>query len=148
MDQNNIDDIYRDRVILDHCRNPRNTSLIDHFDLTGDAINPFCGDEVHFKIGLKGENLIKRIQFSGDGCAINMASGSLLSEAVAGLTIQEAALLSIRFVESMRKPTGENVGGEFLGELSALISVRNFPVRVKCALLAWSALEDALSERK
>jgi len=48
----------------------------------------------------------------------------------------------------MRKPTGENVGGEFLGELSALISVRNFPVRVKCALLAWSALEDALSERK
>ena len=77
-----------------------------------------------------------------------MASGSLLSEAVAGLTIQEAALLSIRFVESMRKPTGENVEGEFLEELSALISVRNFPVRVKCALLAWSALEDALSERK
>ena len=148
MDQNNIDDIYRDRVILDHCRNPRNTSLIDHFDLTGDAINPFCGDEVHFQIGLKGENLIERIQFSGDGCAINMASGALLSEAVTGLTIQEAALLSIRFVESMRKPTGENVGGEFLGELLALISVKNFPVRVKCALLAWSALEDALSERK
>ena len=148
MDQNNIDDIYRDRVILDHCRNPRNTSLIDHFDLTGDAINPFCGDEVHFQIGLKGENLIERIQFSGDGCAINMASGSLLSEAVTGLTIQEAALLSIRFVESMRKPTGENVGGEFLGEISALLSGRNFPVRVKCAVLAWSALEDALSERK
>ncbi len=148
MDLNNIDDIYRDRVILDHCRSPRNTSLIGHFDLAGDAINPFCGDEAHFQIGLNGENLIERIQFSGDGCAINIASGSLLSEAVTGLTVQEAALLSIRFVESMRKPVGESVEEEFIGELSALISVRNFPVRVKCALLAWSALEDALSERK
>jgi nitrogen fixation NifU-like protein len=77
-----------------------------------------------------------------------MASGSLLSEAVTGLTVKEATQLSIRFVESMRKPIGENVEGEFIGELSALISVKNFPVRVKCALLAWSALEDALSEKK
>jgi len=148
MDQNSIDDIYRDRIILDHCRNPRNTSPIDHFDLAGDAINPFCGDEIHFQIALKGENLIERIQFSGEGCAINMASGSLLSEAVTGFTVKEAGQLAIRFVESMRKPIGENVEGAFIGELSALISVRNFPVRVKCALLAWSALEDAISERK
>jgi len=72
----------------------------------------------------------------------------LLSEAVTGLTLKEAGQLAIRFVESMRKPIGEKVEGSFIGELSALISVRNFPVRVKCALLAWSALEDAISERK
>ena len=148
MDQNNIDDIYRDRIILDHCRNPRNTSPIEYFDLKGDAVNPFCGDEIHFQIVLKGENSIERIQFSGEGCAINMASGSLLSEVVTGLTLKEAGQLAIRFVESMRKPIGEKVEGSFIGELSALISVRNFPVRVKCALLAWSALEDAISERK
>ncbi len=145
MDRTNIDDIYRDRVILDHCRNPRNISPIEHYDLSGDAINPFCGDEVHFQIGLSSENLIENVRFSGDGCAINMASGSLLSEAMKGLTTREASELSIRFVESMRKSIDQDVDQEFVGELSALIGVRHFPVRIKCALLAWSALEDALS---
>lgn len=86
MDRTKIDDIYRDRVILDHCRNPRNISPIEHCDLLGDAVNPFCGDEVHFQIGLSDE-VIENVRFTGDGCAINMASGSLLSEAVKGLTL-------------------------------------------------------------
>ena len=148
MDRSNIDDIYRDRVILDHCRNPRNISPIEGYDLSGDAVNPFCGDEVHFQIGLSREDLIESVQFAGDGCAINMASGSLLSEAMKGLTIGQASELSIRFVESMRKSIDQNLDQEFMGELSALISVRHFPVRIKCALLAWSALEDALSTRE
>ena len=148
MDRSNIDDIYRDHVILDHCRNPRNTLSISQPELTGDAVNHFCGDEVHFKISLSDGNVIDRIQFSGDGCAINMASGSLLSEAIKGLNIKEASELSIRFVESMRKPIEENVDQEFTGEICALVSVRYFPVRIKCALLAWSALNDALSKEK
>ncbi|MBS21959.1 MAG: SUF system NifU family Fe-S cluster assembly protein [Chloroflexi bacterium] len=145
MDQTNIDDIYRDRVILDHCRNPRNTLPVERCDLSGDAVNPFCGDEVHFQISLSSKDLIENVSFAGDGCAINMASGSLLSEAVKGLTIGEASELSIKFVESMRKSDDLSVDHEFIGELSALISVKHFPVRIKCALLAWSALEDALS---
>ena len=76
-----------------------------------------------------------------------MASGSLLSEAMKGLTIGQASELSIRFVESMRKSIDQNLDQEFMGELSALISVRHFPVRIKCALLAWSALEDAISAK-
>ena len=147
MDRSNIDDIYRDRVILDHCRNPRNISPIERYDLSGDAVNPFCGDEVHFQISLSSENRIEDVQFAGDGCAINMASGSLLSEATKGLTIGQASELSIRFVESMRKSIDQNLDQEFMGELSALISVRHFPVRIKCALLAWSALEDAISAK-
>ncbi len=147
MDRTNIDDIYRDSVILDHCRNPRNISPIEHYDLLGDAVNPFCGDEVHLQIGLSDEDLIESVRFTGDGCAINMASGSLLSEAVKGLTIKEASELSIRFVESMRKSIDQDADQQFIGELSALISVRHFPVRIKCALLAWSALEDALSTK-
>ena len=147
MDLSSIDDIYRDRVILDHCRNPRNVSPIESYDLSGDAVNPFCGDEVHFQIGLSGEHQIERVQFAGDGCAINMASGSLLSESVKGLTIDEAFALSIRFVETMRQSIDQDVDQEFIGELSALISVRHFPIRIKCALLAWSALEDALSTK-
>lgn len=147
MDRSNIDDIYRDRVILDHCRNPRNILPIERYDLSGDAVNPFCGDEVHFQISLSSENRIEDVQFAGDGCAINMASGSLLSEAMKGLTIGQASELSIRFVESMRKSIDQNLDQEFMGELSALISVRHFPVRIKCALLAWSALEDAISAK-
>ena len=146
MDRTKIDDIYRDRVILDHCRNPRNISPIEHCDLLGDAVNPFCGDEVHFQIGLSDE-VIENVRFTGDGCAINMASGSLLSEAVKGLTTEEASELSIKFVKSMRKSIDQDVDQQFIGELSALISVRHFPVRIKCALLAWSALEDALSTK-
>ena len=140
----NLDEIYRDDVILDHRRNPRNPDRPDSVDFTADGVNPFCGDEIHLQFGLDQESRIAKVGFQGEGCSINQAAGSMLSEAVKGLTLSEVRELSGRFHDMMQgpKPTADQLSK--LGELSVLVKVREFPVRIKCALLAWSALEDGI----
>ena len=140
----NLDEIYRDDVILDHRRNPRNPDRIDDADILMDGVNPFCGDEIHLQIKLGPGGRVVKVGFQGEGCSINQATGSMLSEAVKGLTLSEAAALSDQFHEVMEgaEPSQEQLAG--LGDLSALAKVRDFPVRIKCALLAWSTLEDGL----
>ena len=93
----NLDEIYRDDVILDHRRNPRNPDRLDVFNFTADGVNPFCGDEIHLQFGLDQEDRIAKVGFQGEGCSINQATGSMLSEAVKGLTLTEAKDLSSRF---------------------------------------------------
>ena len=140
----NLDEIYRDDVILDHRRNPRNRSRPDIVDFSADGVNPFCGDEIHLQFGLDREGRIAKVGFQGEGCSINQATGSLLSEAVNGLTLSEVRDLSNRFHDMMQGP--DPTAGQLskLGDLSVLVKVREFPVRIKCALLAWSALVDGI----
>ena len=140
----NLDEIYRDDVILDHRRNPRNPTRLNGPDIVADGVNPFCGDEIHLQIRLDSEGRVSEVGFQGEGCSINQATGSMLSEAIKGLTIGEAAGLSDRFHRMMQgpEPTPEQLAG--LGDLGSLAKVRDFPVRIKCALLAWSTLEDGL----
>ena len=140
----NLDEIYRDDVILDHRRNPRNPERPDHVDLTADGVNPFCGDEIHLQLGLDREGRIARVGLQGEGCAINQATGSMLSEAVRGLNLSEVRELSSRFRNMMQGPDPTEDQLSKLGELSVLVKVREFPVRIKCALLAWSALDDGI----
>ena len=140
----NLDEIYRDDVILDHRRNPRNPVRLNDPDIVADGVNPFCGDEIHLQIRLDAGGRVSEVGFQGEGCSINQATGSMLSEAIKGLTPNEVAELSDSFHRMMQgsDPTQEQLAG--LGDLGSLAKVRDFPVRIKCALLAWSTLEDGL----
>lgn len=140
----NLDEIYRDDVILDHRRNPRNPDRLDDADIVMDGVNPFCGDEIHLQVKLDSDSRVARVGFQGEGCSINQATGSMLSEAIKGLTLPEAAGLSDCFHRMMQgsEPSPELL--DSLGDLGSLSKVRDFPVRIKCALLAWSTLEDGL----
>ena len=149
MSLGSLDDIYRDRVILDHCRNPRNRRTLESPDFSCDAVNPFCGDEIHIQITLGGNGRIKEVGCQSEGCAINQAAGSLLSQSILGLTVDQAGNLSSTFVMMMKSKSSDPVSNhedEIIdtSELSALYQVREFPVRIKCVLLAWTALDKGL----
>ena len=151
MSPGSLDNIYRDRVILDHCRNPRNRKTLESPDLSCDAINHFCGDEIHIQINLGDNGRIKEVGCQSEGCAINQATGSLLSQSIRGLTVDEVSKLSSKFVMMMKNRSPDpvsNHGNEIIrmGELSALYQVREFPVRIKCVLLAWTALDKGLED--
>ena len=139
---NDLDDLYRD-PILDHRRHPRNPDPVESPDLVGHAVNPFCGDEVDLQI-VFDNGYVSRVGAQGRGCSINQASASMLSEAIRGKTVEEIVEVSGLFKSMMRGP--DPTGDEFkrLDDLRALSGVRQFPVRIKCALLAWSALEEAI----
>ena len=142
MELPNLDDLYRD-AILDHCRHPRNSNPLESPDISAQAINPFCGDEVDIQITLDGGR-VSRVGAQGRGCSINQASTSMLSEALVGKTIEEIQALSELFRSMMRGAKRSKEELERLGDLQALYGVQEFPVRIKCALLPWSALEEAL----
>jgi nitrogen fixation NifU-like protein len=139
-----LDELYKE-VLLDHYRNPRNTDLLDDPESEVDAVNPFCGDEIHMQLGMV-EDKLSAISVTGQGCSISQATGSLLTEIVEGKTSDEARALRELFRGLMM---GEELSEEQLDDLEdsvALQGVRRFPVRIKCALLSWSALIDALDK--
>jgi nitrogen fixation NifU-like protein len=110
-----------------------------------DAINPFCGDEIHMQIGME-DNTLSEISVTGQGCSISQAAGSLLTEIVRGKSSAELRELRETFRAMM---TGEELSEEqqdLLDDSLALQGVRRFPVRIKCALLSWTALIDALDK--
>jgi nitrogen fixation NifU-like protein len=135
-----LDEIYRD-VVLDHYRSPRGRKALDHADATADGQNPLCGDEVRIQIIFDGDR-IKDVAVNGQGCSISIASGSMLAELLPGKTRAEAEKILDAFKAMMHgEPLPEDLD---LGDLDALTGVQKFPVRVKCALLAWTTLADAL----
>ena len=137
-----LDELYRD-AILEHCRNPRHRDRIEAPDLTADGVNPFCGDEVHVQIALDDEGRIARIGLQGVGCAVNQASGSMLTEVVQGRSLEEAGHMSEAFRGMMR---GADKAVE--SPLDVLAGVKQVPIRIKCALLPWSTLDDGIEEHR
>ena len=138
-----LDDLYRDSI-LDHRRNPRNSEKLDNPTIIGDSVNPFCGDEIHLQLGLDSAGRVERVGLQSEGCSINQAAGSMLTEAVVGKTLQEIDHLVRTFKLMMH---GESDAESLLSDendLNSLIGVRSYPVRIKCALLSWSALEDGV----
>ena len=131
-------------LIMDHYRNPRNRAPVDAPDVEATEINPFCGDECTFRARLT-DGVLTPVGTDGAGCSICQASLSLMSEAVEGMTPVQALHLSTLFVRMMRGETMSDEETALLGELTGLVAVRNYPVRVKCALLAWWALDQSLS---
>ena len=142
MDQIKLDNLYKNSTILDHCRNPRNYSPISKINFSGSAINPFCGDEIHFNLNLNDQNVIEEITFEGDGCAINLASGSIISEHIKGMSIEEVAHFTELFRLDMQ--TNSRISFDDQSDIYMLYEVRSFPIRIKCALLSCSALENLI----
>jgi nitrogen fixation NifU-like protein len=138
-----LDDLYRDSI-LDHRRNPRNSDKLDNANIIGDSVNPFCGDEIHLQIDLDAEGRVERVGLQGEGCSINRAAGSMLTEAVVGKTLHEIDHLVQTFRRMMQGDSDAESQLSEENDLLSLIGVRQFPVRIKCALLSWSALEDGL----
>ena len=135
-----LDSLYRD-IILDHYRLPRGVAELDRVDVETEGSNPSCGDELHLALKVK-DGVITDAQVKTTGCAISVASSSMLAETVVGMTLERAEKFGETIREMMR---GEDPPEDFeLGDLDSLKGVRKFPVRVKCALLSWVALLDAI----
>ena len=138
-----LNDLYQE-VILDHNRRPRNFRTIEGASHHADGYNPLCGDKLSLTVQVEGD-AIKDVAFTGSGCAISKASASIMTDSLKGKSVAEARALFERFHRMITTPPDQSV--EDMGKLSVLAGVREFPVRVKCASLAWHTLKAAL-ERK
>jgi len=136
------DELYRE-IILEHYHHPRFKGPLPDADLTAEGMNPLCGDEVTLYLKTDDERIIEA-RFEGRGCSISQASASMLTEAIRGLTWQQAKALQERVKAMLTGAPHEPFDED--DDLSALEGVKKYPVRVKCALLAWTTLEEILSK--
>lgn len=152
MDSNSeLRELYRE-LILDHAKNPRHFGRLADATHSAQGINPLCGDKLQMYFLIDGDNCIRDARFEGSGCAISVASASLLTETVIGMKTDRA----LQYFETMveRLASRKRAGGDpdpaeeiDLGKLRALEGVKEFPTRVKCATLAWHALNSALQQQ-
>lgn len=138
---NVLHDLYRETV-LEHNKNPRNVGVIDKPSHTAKGCNPLCGDEVEIFIKVS-DGLIESVVWTGKGCAVSTASTSILSETIQGMSVDEALVSINQFFKRM-KSTDETVSSDRIEKAIVLDGVKEFPVRVKCALLGWKTAHAAL----
>lgn len=137
-----LDDLYQD-IILDHFKNPQNKRPLADDEVLVDEENPTCGDHLRLTAKVK-DGKIADVKYDGKGCAISTASASMMSERLIGMPVEEARRLIAGFVGVIR---GEKeMSAEELGDLAALEGVKQYPMRVKCATMAWHAIEKALEK--
>jgi nitrogen fixation protein NifU and related proteins len=138
-----LSELYQ-QVILDHSRKPRNFRVLPEANRSAEGNNPLCGD--HYTVFLKLENgVIQDLSFQGSGCAISKASASMMTDRLRGRTVAEAEKLFAQYQLMVTTgPTDEAV----MGKLCAFAGVRNFPMRVKCAILPWHAMLAGLKGEK
>ena len=134
-------DLYQE-VILDHNRAPRNFGRLENANRESEGHNPLCGDRVSVFLHVEDDR-IEGIAFQGSGCAISTASASLMTEALKGRTVEEAQRLFHGFHDLLT--TGGDADG--LGKLAVFAGVREYPIRIKCATLAWHAVQAALDQQ-
>lgn len=138
-----LTELYQE-TILDHNRSPRNFEQLKDATSFARGVNPLCGDHYDVYLIRDAGGIIKRAAFYGDGCAISKASASMMTDAVQGKKSEEAAVLKDHFLHLLTDPTTAPADREGVGRLKFFEGVKNFPVRVKCATLAWRALEEAM----
>jgi nitrogen fixation protein NifU and related proteins len=136
-----LDELYRE-IILDHYKQPRNRGELDPHTARVEGNNPLCGDEIQLDVRLD-DGQLEDLAFQGRGCSISQASASMMTEAVKAKRLDDVRRTIDAFKGMMH---GQDVDVEELGDLEALEGVQKFPVRIKCALLAWTTLEEALKE--
>jgi nitrogen fixation NifU-like protein len=137
-----LDDLYKE-VILDHYKSPRNKRALPDATVSRHKNNPLCGDEItiHARVS---DDTVTEIAFEGQGCSISQASVSMLTEAVNGKHVKEAAELAHQFRSMMEGKADPDE--DAFGDLMALKGVVKYPVRIKCAVLGWDVLQEALGE--
>ena len=139
-------DLYQE-VILDHGRNPRHFGPMDGASHEAHGHNPLCGDRVHLYLKVDDAGRIADVAFEGKGCAISMASASMMTDLILGKEVDEAKTLADAFYHLAKgEPAQSNVSNDDLERLEVMSGVSQFPMRVKCATLAWHTFESAMDE--
>ena len=144
----NLKELYQE-IILDHGKNPRNLGKFEHFNKDAKGHNPLCGDKVHLFLKLDENKKVNDISFEGEGCAISMASASIMTDLMKGKTEHEAKEIISKFLEMIKEK--DDINSNLLKDdektkLMSLGGVKNYPMRVKCATLSWHALSSALDD--
>ncbi|MDG2101724.1 MAG: SUF system NifU family Fe-S cluster assembly protein [Dehalococcoidia bacterium] len=140
-----LNEMYEE-IVMDHYHNPRNTELITEPDFEVEKNNPFCGDEIKVQLSIGKDNK-STISVTGRGCAISQASGSLMAETINQLPIDDLQGNIDLFRRLIKSEDLSETDLDKLGDVSALSGVRKFPVRIKCAMLSWVALEELLIKK-
>ena len=143
-----LKELYQE-IILDHGKNPRNLRKTDNFNKDAKGHNPLCGDKVHLFLKLDENKKVNDISFEGEGCAISMASASIMTDLMKGKTEHEAKEIISKFLEMIKEK--DDINSNLLKDdektkLMSLGGVKNYPMRVKCATLSWHALSSALDD--
>ncbi|OEC03170.1 nitrogen fixation protein NifU [Lysinibacillus sphaericus] len=142
MSFNNLDQLYRS-VIMDHYKNPRNKGSLETDAVTIDMNNPTCGDRIHLTLKVN-DGVVEDAKFDGEGCSISMSSASMMTQIIKGKKVEEALELADIFSKMMM---GEEYSDKYdLEDVEALQGVSQFPARIKCATLAWKAMEKGVKE--
>ena len=144
----NLKELYQE-IILDHGKNPRNLGKFENFNKDAKGHNPLCGDKVHIFLKLDENKKVNDIAFEGEGCAISMASASIMTDLMRGKSEQEAKEIINKFLDMIKEK--DDIDTKLVSEdektkLMSLGGVKNYPMRVKCATLSWHALSSALAD--
>lgn len=135
------------QVILDHNKSPRNFRKMENASSKAEGYNPLCGDHIDVYV-LVEDGIVKDVSFNGEGCAISKASASVMTSMLKGKTKEEAEKLFNKFHDLVTGKLGDDPDVEDLGKLAVFASVQEFPIRVKCASLAWHTLMSALTDNE
>ena len=146
----NLKELYQE-IILEHGKNPKNHNKIDGFNKDAEGNNPLCGDNVHIYLKLNGQKIVEDISFEGSGCAISMASASIMTDLIKGKNEHEAKEIVKDFLDMIKENPelkSENLQEDEKTKLMCLSGVKQYPMRVKCATLSWHTLVSAFENDK
>ena len=144
----NLKELYQE-IILDHGKNPRNLGKTENFNKDAKGNNPLCGDNVHVYLKLNDQRKVEDISFEGSGCAISMASASIMTELVKGKEVNDVKELIKDFLEMIKEKNAlksNNLSEDEKTKLMSLSGVQQYPMRVKCATLSWHTLTTAIDK--
>jgi len=145
-----LKELYQE-IILDHGKNPRNKGKCLNFNRDAKAHNTLCGDKVHIYVRLEEDKKIKDLSFEGEGCAISLASASILTDIIKGKDLELTKRITDDFLNMIKNKTKirlNSLTDDQVTTITSLSGVQNFPMRVKCATMAWHALLSALENKK
>ena len=146
----NLKELYQE-IILEHSKNPRNFGKCDCFNKDAEGNNPLCGDNVHVYLKLNGQKIVENISFDGNGCAITIASASIMTNLIKGKNEHEAKEIVEDFLGMIKENPelkSENLTDNEKTKLMCLSGVKQYPMRVKCATLSWHTLVSAFENKK
>ena len=145
-----LTELYQE-IILDHGKNPRNKGICDQFNRDAKAHNPLCGDKVHIYLRVDKDKKVESLSFEGEGCAISLASASILTEIIKGKSFNVAKKIINDFLNMIKNETKISLNSLSENQKTTLMSlsgVKQFPMRVKCATMAWHTFDSALEGKK